>query len=122
MLDLSRIYNEAIWVKCESVAESTELWASVDEMDVIAKGTPDKIRGGRFILDAHRQYSDGSVVYEIECYNGEILWGWCSEEYWKQCGRVIRNLNDFRRPIEDLGDINTEGFSLTDLFGGESDA
>lgn len=122
MLDLSRVYNENIYVKCVSVEESMELWAAVDEMDIVADGTPDKIRGGRFILDAHRQYSDGAVVYEIECHDGEICWGWCSEEYWKQYGRVIHNLNDFRPQVEDLGDINTEGFSLTSLFGGESDA
>lgn len=121
MLDLSRVYNETIYVKCESVAESLELWAAIDKMDVVAKGTPDKFRNG-FIQGAHRQYSDGAVVYEIECHDGEICWGWCSEEYWKRYGRVIHNLNDFRPPVEDLGDINTEGFSLTNLFGGESDA
>ena len=117
MLDLSRVYNETIYVKCVSVAESMELWAAVNEMDVVAKGTPDKLRNG-FIQGAHRQYSDGAVVYEIECHDGEICWGWCSEEYWKRYGRVIHNLSDFRRPIEDLGDINPEGFSLIDLFGG----
>lgn len=122
MLDLSRICDKPIYVKCASVAESVELWAAIDEMDVVTKGTPDKIRGGRFILEAHRQYSDGAVVYEIECHDGVIFWGWCSEEYWKQYGRGIHNLNDFRRQVEDLGDISTEGFSLTDLFGGESDA
>lgn len=117
MLDLSRVYNETIYVKCVSVEESVELWAAVNKMDVIARGTPDKIRYG-FISDAHRQYSDGAVVYEIECHDGEICWGWCNEEYWKRHGRVVHNLNDFRRSIEDLGDINTEGFSLTDLLGG----
>lgn len=117
MLDLSRVYNETIYVKCVSVAESIELWDAVNEMDVVAKNTPDKIRDG-FILDAHRQYIDGAVVYEIECQDGEICWGWCSEEYWKRYGRVIHNLNDFRRTVEDLGDISHEVFSLTDLFGG----
>lgn len=117
MLDLSRVYNETIYVKCVSVEESMELWAAVHEMDVIAKDTPDEIRDG-FIPDAHKQYGDGAVVYEIECYDGEIYWGWCSEEHWKLLGRVIHSLNDFRCLVEDLGDINTEGFSLTDLFGG----
>lgn len=116
MLDLSRICDKPIYVKCASVAESVELWAAVDEMDVVANGTPDKIYG--FIPNAHRQYSDGAVVYEIECHGGEICWGWCSEEYWKRYGRAIRNLNDFRHQVEDLGDINTEGFSLTYLLGG----
>lgn len=119
MLDLSRVYNETIYVKCASVEESVELWAAIDKMCIDTDGTPEKIHGGRFIPMAHRQYSDGAVVYEIECLDGAICWGWCSEEYWKECGRVIYSLNDFRPPVEDLGDISLEGFSLTDLFGGD---